>query len=93
MLQPRLWKEEAVAVGKEEAVADLQGQGQGQGRGRRRGSGQGRGSTSGSRGPRVPYIASGNIKSGLPTSIDKYIPDSMKASLTGWEDKDLSEVR
>ena len=33
-----------------------------------------------------PYVASGHIKSGLPTTIDKMIPDAMKACLTGWKE-------
>lgn len=42
--------------------------------------------------PTVPYIAKGKINSGLPSTIDKAIPDAIKACTTGWkEDKTLKK--
>ena len=73
--------------------------GRGTGRGGRGGRG-GRQGASGARGrrtvvprPSVPYVASGHIKSGLPSAIDKMIPDAMKACTTGWKEKSLEETK
>ena len=42
---------------------------------------------------RAPYVASGQIKSGLPSVINKYIPNQIKACTTRWKEVNLAEVR
>ena len=42
---------------------------------------------------RGPYIPLGHIRSGLPAIIDKYIPDSMKACITGWNELNLVDEK
>ena len=66
---------------------------------RRGGTGQGVTGRGGIRGrstaadPHAPYIASGNIKSGLPYALDKMIPDAMKACTTGWIEVPMQEQK
>lgn len=38
-----------------------------------------------------PYIANGPIKSHLPSTLDKSIPDAMKACTTGWKPQSLGK--
>ena len=38
-----------------------------------------------------PYIATGPIKSPLPSSLDKSLPDAMKACATGWKPQSLGK--
>ena len=81
-----------------QARANSSGRGRaGRGRGGRDGRGRsvgGRGSMGCGAGPNgAPYIATGRIKSGLPSIIDKFIPDAMKACLTGWKETPMQEKK